>query len=59
MDESLEELWCQVLKWRRETIAWEIIRRVDTVVILNSKEEIEIHRRAQAGEFDDFDFGKG
>ncbi len=35
-------------------IAEEIIRRADTVSLLRVEEVADIHKRAQAGEFDNF-----
>lgn len=40
-------------KAERAAIADEIIRRVDTVTLCTPAEVEDIHRRAQAGEFDD------
>jgi hypothetical protein len=40
--------------YQRAAIAWEIIRRVDTVTLLRCYEVEDIHRRAQNGDFDDF-----
>ncbi len=37
---------------RRASIAWEIVRRVDTVALCTVEEVDQIHERAQTGEFD-------
>jgi hypothetical protein len=45
---------------QRQSIAEEIVRRVDTVTLCTCAEVTDIYRRAQAGEFDEiFDSEKG